>query len=405
MDYATKINEMRAQRAQLKAQAEEHIGANRFEEARAVRTRIEALNADLDVVEALARESEGRAEPQKPQTEKPFKSLGEQLMAIKNAARGIVDDRLNRVNDISGTTGADGGYAVQQDFLVGIMDSVISQSPLLSRLDRYTVGEGSNGAQMLCTDETDVSSSLYGGVTGYWVSEAGDIPASNPKFRQVDLKLEKLAGLCYVTEEMMEDATFLGGWLETAFVNVLDRKLVDAVVNGDGSGKPTGILTSGALATAAKVTAQEAGTIVTNNIVKMSAQFIGDRRRAIWLAHPDAEGQLPLLNVEGKLVWLPEGGLSASPYQQILGHDVIYDDACAAIGSLGDIMMIDPGMYMLIAKGNIRRDWSAHVAFVADKRAFRIVMRCNGAPKLSSSITIAHSTAKRSPFVALAERA
>lgn len=405
MDYAQKINEMRAQRATLKAEAEQHISANRFEEAKGVQAKIEKLNADLELVEALAKDSQNHAEPPKPQNEKPFRTFGEQMKAVMNAARGTVDERLLRVNDLSGTTGADGGFAVQQDFMVGIMESVVSRSPLLSRLDRYTVGANSNGAQMLCTNETDVSSSLYGGVSGYWVAEAGDIPASNPSFRQVDLKLEKLAGLCYVTEEMMEDATFLGGWLQTAFQNVLDRKLVDAVINGNGTGKPTGLLNSGALAVAAKETSQAAGTIVAKNVIKMKNQFLGSPSRAIWLAHPDAEEQLQQMTIADKAVWLPDGGLSGSEYQTLFGKDIIYEDACAALGSKGDIMLIDPFMYMMIAKGSVRQDWSAHVAFVSDKRAFRIVMRCNGAPKVSSPITIAHSTAKRSPFVALAERA
>ena len=42
--------------------------------------------------------------------------------------------------------------------------------------------------------------------------------------------------------------------------------------------------------------------------------------------------------------------------------------------------------------------------FLTDQNCFRVVYRCNGAPKVNKPLTIKNSSKARSPFVALADR-
>ena len=42
--------------------------------------------------------------------------------------------------------------------------------------------------------------------------------------------------------------------------------------------------------------------------------------------------------------------------------------------------------------------------FLTDQNCFRMVYRCNGAPKTDSTLTIKNSQKKRSPFITLAAR-
>ena len=68
------------------------------------------------------------------------------------------------------------------------------------------------------------------------------------------------------------------------------------------------------------------------------------------------------------------------------------------------MLLIDPMQYILLTKGTAKQEWSIHVEFLSDQRAFRMVFRCNGAPKATTPLTIRNSNKQRSPFVGLAAR-
>jgi hypothetical protein len=88
----------------------------------------------------------------------------------------------------------------------------------------------------------------------------------------------------------------------------------------------------------------------------------------------------------------------------VLNKPVLFDDSCSALGAAGDVNLIDPFQYILLTKGTARQDWSVHVEFLTDQNCFRMVYRCNGAPKTDSTLTIKNSTKARSPFITLAAR-
>lgn len=190
-----------------------------------------------------------------------------------------------------------------------------------------------------------------------------------------------------------------------AFTVASRRLLEDAIIHGDGEKKPLGIMNSDALVQVAKAADQAAGTITADNIFAMwQRSLFQNRSKMIWLAHPDTEMQLQKLTFNDEAIWMPEGGLSASPYQRVLGRPVIYDDNMAALGAKGDIALVDLSQYLLLKKGSAKQDWSMHVEFLTDQMCFRMVLRCNGAPKVNAPLKIKNSSLTRSPFITLAAR-
>ncbi len=426
MDFMEKIAELRAQKNSLLAKAEELITAGMYEEADAITEQMTGINNSIKSLEALAEASIQRAGPvggsksaeDRPQNEqkpeKLFASLGEQLGAIYNFRKNHVEDRrLQKVNNaVMGTnegTGADGGFAIQTDFAGMILQSALERSPLLSRLDHFTCSRSANAMRWVQVDETDISKSVFGGVQMYWASEGSTVAASKPQFREMKLDLEKMMGFAYCTEEMLEDTAFMSGFFGTAFSLAADQLLGDAVISGDGVGKPLGILNSKALLTVAKETSQEAGTFTGKNALGMMGRVLPQSRdRMIWLMHPDMEELLPTLTIEkgstSKFLWDPEGGMRGFDTQRVLGKPVIFDQNCSTVGTAGDVMLVDPKQYILLSKGTARQDWSIHVEFLTDQSCFRMVFRCNGAPKVNAPLTIKNSLKTRSPFIALADR-
>ena len=427
MDFMEKITELRAKKGQLLTQAQALVDEGKIEEANEFTSQMEAINTSIAGLEALAKASQEGAEPVydgalhggKPKDEgkgedKPFTSLGEQLQAVYNFRKNHVEDkRLQRVNNavlgVNEGSGADGGFVIQTDFAGMILESAVQQSPLLNRLDRYTCSSAANSMRWISANETDVSKSVFGGVQMYWAAEGATVAASKPQFREMKLDLEKMMGFCYCTDEMLQDAALLTGFVGNAFSLAGDRLLTESVISGDGVGKPKGLLNSKALITVDKEASQAAGSFLGMNAVKMQARAMPrGRERLVWLMHPDLEEQLPYLSIQSgeaaKFLWNPEGGLGNFDTQRVLNKPVLFEDSCAALGTKGDILLVDPWQYILLTKGTAKQDWSIHVEFLTDQNCFRMVFRCNGTPKVDTPLTIKNSTKKRSPFVALADR-
>ena len=102
---------------------------------------------------------------------------------------------------------------------------------------------------------------------------------------------------------------------------------------------------------------------------------------------------------------MPAGGLSAVPFNTILGAPVIPVEYCSTLGTVGDILLVNLGEYLLAEKGGLKADTSMHVRFIYDEMAFRFVLRNDGQPIWRSARTPFQGTNKVSPFVALATRA
>lgn len=433
MDFMAKITELRAQKKQLAAQAETLVKDGKLDDLDNITQQMTDLNGNIEKLErameaarsnaapldsaydgVLHDEENGKAKNGKDKDLKVFSSLGEQLKAIYAFRKnGVKDERLQQVNNaVLGSnegTGADGGFALQTDFAGQILESAVEQSPLLNRLDRYTCSSAANAMRWLSADETDVSKSVFGGVQMYWASEGATVAASKPQFRELKMDLEKMMGFAYCTDEMLTDAAFMTGFFGTAFTLAADRLLTESVISGDGVGKPLGILNSKAIITVDKESTQAAGTFLGANAIKMQARAMPrNRDRLVWLMHPDAEELLPYLSIQSgeaaKFLWNPEGGLGNFDTQRVLNKPVLFEDSCSALGSKGDINLVDPMYYILLTKGTAKQDWSVHVEFLTDQNCFRMVYRCNGAPKIEKPLTIKNSAKTRSPFVTLAAR-
>jgi HK97 family phage major capsid protein len=132
---------------------------------------------------------------------------------------------------------------------------------------------------------------------------------------------------------------------------------------------------------------------------------VASRVNAIWLIHPDAEPQLPLMTIGEMPVYMPPGGLRDSPFGRLLGRPVIPHQVCQTVGDAGDIMLVDLGQYLTAVKaGGLRAETSIHLWFDQDLMAFRFIVRIAGQPWWSEVTTAANGSFTQSPFVQLEAR-
>lgn len=412
MDFKAKINELRQKKAEQAQAAKAAVEANDYAKLTEINNEMQKIADNIAALEAqaaLSAENAASGDPAgKPgEAVKPFRTFDEQLKAIRDSAiNRTVDERLTKVKNAAQgsneTVDAEGGFLVQEEFAGYIFESAATAGQILPRVDTYTVGSNANRASWVMADETDISDHVYGGVQMYWTKEAETVNASKPKYKEKSMKLEKIMGITYVTEELMEDAPFVSSLTSRQFSLAAQRLLEGGVVSGTGEDQMLGILNSGALVEVAA----SGDSVKAEDVLAMWQRFdTRYRSNAVWVAHPDMETELPLLTLNGESVWLPEGGLSGQGYQTILGRPVIFTDHCAPAGQKGSFNLWDFNQYMLLKKGSVKEAWSMHVAFLTDQHAFRMTFRCNGAPKVDNPIKLKNSELTRSPFVTLGARA
>jgi HK97 family phage major capsid protein len=309
------------------------------------------------------------------------------------------------------SSGPLGGYLVDSDRAPGILSRVYEVGALLQRVSMDTVSANANGMTYYAEDETSrADGSRRGGIRFYWVAENSAITSSAPTFRVMELKLRKAAGLVYATDEQLADTSALESYIFRILPEELRFGVEDSIINGLGTGQPEGILNSNATVSIAKETGQAATTIVAENISKMWARLYSpSKRSAVWLVNADVAPQLHQLNFAvgtgGALVYMPPGGLSGAPYGTLLGRPVIEHESCATLGTVGDILLVDPTEYQMIEKGGIESASSIHVRFTQGEQVFRFIWRVDGQSSWSAALTPLNGTNTVSPFISLATRA
>ena len=422
-----KILEMKAKREDARLKAMAVLNKAEAED----RFLSEEEQKDIDKYEEEIRawdESIGRAEkllaiePEDRSTEKPevkptpakdnekrFASFGEQLMAAYRAAMpgGKVDERLSTraASGLNETTPSDGGFLVQQDFVTELLKRTYETGILASKVKKIPISTNANGMKINAIDEDSrANGSRWGGVQTYWEGEADELTASKPKFRQMELSLKKLTGLCYATDELLQDAAALEAVIRQAFAEEFGFKIDDAILSGSGEGEPLGILNSGAIVTVAKE-ASQTDVITIENLIKMwNRLWSRSRANAVWYINQELEPYLYTLKIGDKPVYIPAGGLSEKPYGTLFGRPVVPIEQCSAAGEVGDIILADIGQYLLIDKGGIKSASSIHVRFLYDENVFRFIYRVDGKPIWTKPLTPYKGSATVSPFVTLAKR-
>lgn len=349
---------------------------------------------------------------------KGFVSFGEQLRAVRHASMTVsspVDARLYAVAlGASESVPADGGFIVQPEFAKDILRRTFETGEVSRRCYQFPLTR--NRLIISAVDEDSrKDGSRWGGIQAYWENEANNYVGTRPKFRSMELICNKLTGLVYLTDEIVEDAAALGAFVADAFPQEFTFLIEAAIFNGIGAGQPLGINNSGCVIVVAKDTNQPAKTISTTNVLNMwSRLWAPSRKNAVWFVNQDIEPQLYTLALQnptgavlfnGPLYTPPGVNGNNSGYGLLLGRPVIPIEQASTLGTQGDIVLADMQQYLLAQKvDGITADTSIHVAYLTGEQAFRFRVRLDGQPMWKKPLTPYQGANTLSPFVALATR-
>lgn len=341
-----------------------------------------------------------------------------------------IDERLAKLwgeDDDEGKKGTPSGMGTRDDVSAGflvpetwageIWEFIIAQNEILPKTDqRQTTSNNLNINGMEETSRKD--SYRDGGMLSYWMAEADQYTSSQPRFTRRRLELHKLGVLAYVTEEELSDSgTSLGPILTRKAARAINFKVNESFIWGSGVGKPFGAMLSDCLITANLAVNQPNNSILHQNINHMYALMRPELRAgAQWYVHPNLQEQLEYIafNDSGVVnsntyqipIYMPPGGLTASPYGTLKGLPVVPCEFMKDFGYFGDILLANWSQYVTLTKvgGGISSAMSLHVRFLYDEQAFKWTFRIDGQPMWSAPLEDYNGTTKRSPFVTLKSR-
>ena len=239
MDFMQKINDLRAQKGQLLAKAEQMLADNASADVTEITNQMDAINGQIQNMEKLAQASQSRA--QTP-AQKSAEDTDPHAKAVKNLAQAA-RMRFDVRNAAAGTpmtegVSADGGYTVPEDIVADIIAIRDSEESLLSEVtvqSTYTM----KGRRTVKTRSQHVGFAT--------VAEAAKYPLmATPTFETVEFNIEKRGGVIPTTQELYEDSdanivAFITEWLGGEARATANREILEAVSAGFESTDLTGL--------------------------------------------------------------------------------------------------------------------------------------------------------------------
>ncbi|RPH39323.1 MAG: phage major capsid protein [Burkholderiales bacterium] len=297
-------------------------------------------------------------------------------------------------------TGADGGYTVPPEFLSEILKVELESSIVRSSGARVINMNSPIVHIPAIAYSSNASGSLYGGATGYWAEEGETLTESKPEFKKIKLEAKKLIAYTEATEELQADSILsIGSLMSEVFGEVLSYEKDYAFFQGNGIGKPLGIVNAPCVATVSRTTAT---SVVTTDIVNMLAQFKGNLNRAVWVCNQSTLPYLYKLKDENNnYIWHPgmSGNIATGAAGTLYGRPIRITEKLPAVGTSGDLMLCDFGYYLIGERGGLRIEESIHYKFANDLKVWRMIDRVDGQPWLETPITPRNGGSVLSPFV------
>jgi HK97 family phage major capsid protein len=199
---------------------------------------IEDLTVAIDRQQRAERREAELAKPvNSPITGKPFMGDAKEVKkgrasdAYKDAMLSAMRSNFRNVSNVlQEGVDADGGYLVPVEYDNRLIDVLTEENIMRSLATKITTA-GQHKINIAATKPAAA-----------WIEEGGALSFGDATFDQIYLDAYKLHVAIKVTEELLYDNAFgLENYIITQFGKALANAEEDAFLNGNGTGKPTGI--------------------------------------------------------------------------------------------------------------------------------------------------------------------
>jgi HK97 family phage major capsid protein len=295
--------------------------------------------------------------------------------------------------------GSEGGFAVPSNVQEALLNDGPGESLLLSGTQPITITAGS-GKDMPVRSR---AMSPGGWVSTTLVAQGATITPELLKLALLRLDVNKLVWATYATAELLEDSPAAEIAAETA-ADSLRISLEHGVINGSngfaGLANATGRVT---VAIEATQSMANTATFFATNTGKMLARH-STPQRAIFVMHPDLWVAALTATIGGTAANIVGPATADAPFGTLHTRPIYPTDQCPAVGTEGDVILVDPFEYVIGRKGVTKGVTSMHARFLNDEGVLRFTTRIAGQPVVWAPITPRNGSNTRSPYVTLATR-
>lgn len=341
----------------------------------------------------------------------PFKRLGPEMRIFAQmikcrfdhnayAAAGVDVKAYNerclaqyKAAGLSEGVAADGGNLVPVEYAATLIEFATQQSPILSQVWQMPMSSNVLRIPRL----VQAAGSYFGGITIYWTDEAAQKTTTKPAFEQLVFTARKLVGLVYLTDELIADSMInIVNYVTGLFTRAFQYEMERVIVNGTGAaaGQPLGIVNDPAVNIVARATA---GTVGYMDVMNLDAAIDENFRDLTWLSRKATTITLKSLRDNNNRPIFLEGytAFNSEPTwaRTMFGYPAILTRNVPALGSQGDLILGDLGMYMLAIRQDLRIDTSIHSRFEYDETGVRFVARLDGQPAVPIAFAILNDAA------------
>ena len=333
------INELRIKRAKAweatKAFLDSHRNSDGVLSAEddATYTRMEKEVADLgkeiarmERQEAMDRElAAPTSQPltQKPGNTKTEEKTGRATDAYKaafwNATRARDGITYEVRNALQVGADSEGGYLCPDTFADELVKGLTAQTVVRSLAKVINTSSGQHKIPVVASRGT-----------ASWIEEEGPIPEGDDIFGQQHIGAHKVGTLIKVSEELLHDSAFdLEQYFIDEFARRIGNKEEDAFLNGDGAGKPTGILNDAEVG----VTAASATAITADELVDLFYSLDAPyRTNAVWLVNDSTMRAIrKLKDANGQYLW--QKALHEGDHETLLGKPIFHSPFAPELGA------------------------------------------------------------------------
>ena len=323
------------------------------------------------------------------------KNFGEAIIALH---RGDTD-KIRELRTLNAINGSEGAWSVPEQYWASIYNSGVEKSVALDKVQTFPMT--SDVLYVPAWDSADHTGGPIGAVSGEWLGELQTATRVTPNLRLIKFQAYKLAMFIAASSEVLQDSSALAQSIAPLMRNSLAFSLDEAILTGDGAGKPQGVLNSPATILSARATP---GTIGFADLVGMVGRMLpSSLASAVWIVSPSAFAVLAGLVITagtGNLV-MQYGNGAADLAMKILGHDVRISEKLPELGDAGDVMLVDLSYYGLAMRETARFEKTNAAGWTSDQLDLRFIMRLDGHPLIAKPFTPAGGGNTLSPFVCL----
>jgi HK97 family phage major capsid protein len=292
-------------------------------------------------------------------------------------------------------SGEAGGFAVPDQFRTSILSVPPMATIVRPRAQVLPPGEYPD-AKFEIPALRQGASGLYGGVTFSAANEGTAGTSNDPKLDNVILEPQRLSGYITIGNSLLRNATAMSAFIENLFRNAKAGYEDNAFIQGTGGVLPLGFLYSPGKVNVVRTTAS---TIVLTDILNMLAKMYGDT--PFWIASKSALPKLAAMaDTVGNSIYIVADITKSLP-ATLAGYPIFFSFRQPALGSEGDLMLVDASYYIIKDGSGPFVQASEHVNFTADQTIIKMTWNVDGQPWVKTPILAEDSSSTVSPYIVL----